>query len=178
MSVCVCFPPFWLSIHLLQWSGFGGCGGDNDGILHRIILLESLHELGNSGTLLSDSDVDAIELLLLIIALVPPILIDHGIESDGSLAGLTIANDQLTLTTANRHHGIDRLQAGLHWLVDRLAWKNAWRFPLGTELLLGVDWAFAVDRVAESVNDTTEESFADWNVDLTGVLAWCAAVTT
>src|SRR2546427_9852511 len=37
------------------------------------------------------------------------------------LAGLAVADDQLALPTADRHHRVDRLQAGLHGLRNRLA---------------------------------------------------------
>jgi len=53
------------------WWGKGltslrGGGSDDDGILHRIILLEGLDELGDGGSLLTNGDVDAVKLLLLI----------------------------------------------------------------------------------------------------------------
>jgi hypothetical protein len=57
--------------NVLKWSSLRGSGGNNDGVLHSIVLLESLDELGNGGTLLADGDVDAVKLLGLVIALVP-----------------------------------------------------------------------------------------------------------
>jgi hypothetical protein len=50
-------------VQVLEGCGLG-CSGCNDGcVLERIVLLECLHELGNSRTLLADGDVDAIELV-------------------------------------------------------------------------------------------------------------------
>jgi hypothetical protein len=152
--------------NVLQGSGLRGSGGDNDGVLHGVVLLEGLDELSDGGTLLADGDVDAVELLGLVVAAVPALLVEDGVEADGGLAGLTIANDQLTLTTANRHHGVDGLHAGLHGLVDRLARENAGGLELGTASLLGVEGTLAVDGVTEGIDDTAEQLGADGDIDL------------
>lgn len=92
---------------VLQRSGLRGSGSNHNRVLHGVVFLESLDELGNGGSLLTNSNVDAIELLGLIVAVVPSLLVEYGVESDGSLTSLTITNDQLTLATANGHHGVD-----------------------------------------------------------------------
>ena len=97
--------------------------------------------------------------------LVPPVLVEHSIEGNGSLAGLTIANDELTLTTADGDHSINRLESGLHGFLDRLAGQDAWCFKLRAATLLGGDWALAVNGVTESVNDTSKKSLANWYVN-------------
>ena len=79
---------------------------------------------------------------------------------------MTVTNDQLTLTTSNGNHGVDRLETGLHGLVDGLAGENARGLELGTALLLGVEGTLAVDGVAESIDDTAEQLRADGNIDL------------
>jgi hypothetical protein len=63
---------------------------DDDGVLHSIVLLEGLDELGNGGSLLTDSNVDTVKLLGLIIAVVPALLVQDGVKSDSSLSGLTV----------------------------------------------------------------------------------------
>lgn len=146
--------------------GLRGSGGDDDAVLHGVVLLKSLDELCHGGSLLTNSDVDTVELLLLVVAVVPALLVEESVESDSSLSGLTVTNDQLTLTTADGHHGVDRLETSLYGLVDRLAGENAWCLHLGTASLLGLDWALAVNWVTESVNDTAEQLEADWHVDL------------
>jgi len=151
---------------VLKGSGLRGSGSNDDGVLHGIVLLKGLDELSDSGALLADGDVDAVELLGLVVAGVPALLVEHGIESDGSLAGLTITNDQLTLTTADGNHGIDGLETSLHGLVDGLTGKNAGSLELGTTLLLGVKGTLAVDGVAEGVNDTAEKLGTDGDIDL------------
>jgi hypothetical protein len=115
---------------------------------------------------LADSDVDTVKLLGLVTGIVPSLLVQHGIESDGSLSGLTITNDQFTLTTADGHHGIDSLEASLYRLVDGSSRQDTWGLDLSTRSFGSLDWAFAIDWVTQSIDDTSEKSLADWNIDL------------
>jgi hypothetical protein len=154
------------SLVLLEGSSLRGSGGDNDGVLHGVVLLKGLDELGDGRTLLANGDVDAVKLLGLVVGVVPPLLVKHGVKSDGSLTGLTVTNDQLTLTTANGHHGVDGLKTSLYGLVDRATGKNTGGLLLGTTLLSGLDGTLAVNGVSESVNDTSKKSLADGDVDL------------
>jgi hypothetical protein len=152
--------------NVLQGGGLGGGGSDDDGVLHGVLLLKGLDELSDGGTLLTDGNVDTVQLLGLIATVVPTLLVEHGVESDGSLTGLTVTNDQLTLTTADRNHGVDTLHTSLDGLVDGLTGQNAGSLKLGTALLLGVQGALAVNGVTKSVDNTAEELRADGNVDL------------
>lgn len=156
--------------YLLQRGSLGGSGGDDDGVLHGVILLESFDKLGDSGSLLANSNVDDVELLRLVGAVVPPALVEHGVQGDGGLAGLTIADDKLTLATSDRYHGVDGLKTGLHGLVDGAARQDTGSLHLSTALLGGLDWALAIDGVSESIDDTSKQSLADWNVDLRNIL--------
>ena len=151
-----------------RWSltGLGGGGGDDNGVLHGVVLLEGLDELSDSGTLLADGNVDAVKLLGLVITAVPPLLVEHGVQGNGGLAGLTITNDQLTLTTADGHHGVDGLKTSLYRLVDGVAGENAGGLELSTALLRCLDGALAIDGVAESVDDTAQHSLANRDIDL------------
>lgn len=151
---------------VLERSGLGGSSGNNDGVLHGIILLKSLDKLGNSRSLLTDGDVDAVQLLGLVVGVVPPLLVENGIQGDSGLSGLTITNNQLTLATADGNHSIDGLETGLDGLVDRLTGQNAGSLELSTALLLAVDGALAVDRVTEGIDDTTKHLGADRDIDL------------
>lgn len=155
-------------------TSLGGGGGDNGGVLHGTCLLKGLDELGNGRTLLADGDVDAVELLGLVRGtLVPALLVQHSVESDGGLASLTITDDQLTLTTTDRHHGVDSLETSLHRLVDGTTGQNAGGFELSTTLLLGLDRALAVDGLTEGVDDTAEQLRPNWDIDL---FSWSANV--
>jgi hypothetical protein len=47
---------------------------------------EPLHDLSHGGSLLTDSNIDAVQLLLLVFGIVEPLLVDDGVNSQGSLA--------------------------------------------------------------------------------------------
>src|SRR5215468_857079 len=72
---------------------------DDHAVVHCMVFFESLHHTGNSRTLLPNRDINTKDTLTL--------LIDDGIDCDGGLPRLAIADDQLTLTAANRDHGIN-----------------------------------------------------------------------
>jgi hypothetical protein len=152
--------------NVLQGSGLRGSGGDNDGVLHGVVLLEGLDQLGNGGSLLSNGNVDTVELLGLVVSVVPSLLVKHGIESNGGLSGLTVTDDQLTLTTSNGHHGVDGLETSLDGLVDGTTGQNTGSLELSTALLGGLDGSLAIDGVTESVNDTAQHLNSDRNIDL------------
>ncbi len=52
----------------------------------RTSVLKTLDELGHSRTLLTNGDVDAVQLLLLVGAVVEALLVDDGVNGNGSLA--------------------------------------------------------------------------------------------
>src|SRR3546814_6816501 len=98
---------------ILERSGFRSGRGDDDRIFHRAIFFELLHDLRDGRALLADGDVDAVELLALIVARVDALLVDEGVDGYGGLAGLAVADDQLALAAADGDQGVDGLEAGL-----------------------------------------------------------------
>jgi hypothetical protein len=151
---------------VLQRSGLGSSGSNDNGVLHGVILLKGLDELSDSGTLLTDGNVDTVQLLALVGRVVPSLLVQHGIESNSGLTSLTVTNDQLTLTTADGDHGVDTLQTSLDGLVDGTTGQDTRGLELSTALGLGVDGALAINGVTKGVNDTAKEFWTDRNVDL------------
>src|SRR5690606_9823331 len=107
------------------------------------------HHVGDGRLLLTDSHVDAADAAVF--------LVDDGVDCQGSLTDLTVTDDQLALATAYRDHGIDRLVTGLNRLVDRLTPDHARRYLFNSVGSLSVDRAFAVDRVAQGVDHTTQQ---------------------
>lgn len=77
---------------VLQWSSVGSGGTDDDGVLQGISILQTLDQLGHSRSLLTDGNVNAVQLLLLIARFVESLLVDDGIDSDGSLSAVEISD--------------------------------------------------------------------------------------
>merc|ERR1719454_2196687 len=110
---------------VLQGSGVGGGGRDDDGVLHGVGVSEPLHNLGDSGPFLANGDVETVQLLLGIVSLIEALLVDDGFDGDSGLASLPVTDDQLTLATANGHKRVDSLNASLHGLRHRLPGDDA-----------------------------------------------------
>lgn len=78
--------------------------------------LEDSHDVGDGGSLLSDSHVDAVELSGLVgVGVVEGgLLVDDRVDGDGGFAGLSVSNDELSLTSSN-------------WDLLKLSLKSRWR---------------------------------------------------
>ena len=149
--------------HELDRRRLVGRRGDDDRLLHRARFLQRLHQLHDRRHALADRDVDADHVLILVV--------DDRVDRDRGLAGLAVADDQLALAAADRDHRVDRLQAGLHRLLDALALDHARRLVLGRAGLGGVDVAGAVERTAKRIDQAAEELLADWDLEqLAGAL--------
>ena len=68
------------------------------------MIFKDLHDVGDGGSLLADSDVDAVKLLgVLSVGVVEGgLLVDDGIDGDGSLSSLSVTDNELSLATTNR----------------------------------------------------------------------------
>ena len=138
---------------VLKRGRLAGSGANNDGVLHRAVLFKGLDNAGNRGPLLAYRNVYADD--------VAALLVDDGIDADGGLACLTVADDELSLAPSDRDHGIDCLDSGLHRLVDRRPVDDAGCDNVDDPGQLRVDRAFAVDRLADSVDYTSHHLGTD-----------------
>ena len=150
---------------VLERGGLGGSGGDDNRVLEGVILLKGLDELSDGRSLLADGDVDTVELLLLVGTVVPLLLVQDGVDGNGGLSGLSVTDDKLSLSSANGHKGVDRLETGLHRLVDGSSGQDTGGLELSLGSVLGLDGAFSVDGVTQSVDDSAEKTGSDGHVD-------------
>ncbi|KIM59738.1 hypothetical protein SCLCIDRAFT_1185799, partial [Scleroderma citrinum Foug A] len=84
-------------------------------------------ELSLGETILTNSDVDTVELLLIVLAIIPALLVENSVNSNNSPAGLTVTNNKLTLTTTDWDHDIDWLESSHYRQVDRATGSGAFR---------------------------------------------------
>lgn len=152
--------------NVLQRSSLRGGSSDDNGVLHGVVLLKGLDQLGNSRALLTDGNVDAVELLGLVVGVVPALLVQNGVETDGGFAGLTVTNNQFSLAATNGDHGVDTLETSLDRLVDGSARENTGSLQLSTASLLGLDGALAINGVTKSVDNAAKHLHSDGNINL------------
>src|SRR6266576_4485188 len=149
--------------HPLDRRGLLRGRGDDRRVLHRALVAELLVDLRNGGRLLTDRDVDADDVRVL--------LVQDRVDQDRRLAGLPVADDQLALAAPDVRHRVDRLYPRLERLLHRLPGNDARRLELEWARLRRLDWPEAVERVAERVDDAAEQPFADRDArDLAGPL--------
>ena len=67
------------------------------------MVFEDLDDVGDGGSLLSDGDVDAVELLVLGSrgVIEGSLLVNDGINGNSSLSSLSVTNDELSLASSN-----------------------------------------------------------------------------
>jgi len=138
---------------ILQCSRVSGCRGNDDGIIKCAFFLESLHDAGDRRSFLTYGHVYAIYRFAGEIGLT---LIDDSVDCDRGLSCLSVADDQLTLASAYRNHGVDSLQAGLKRFRDRLTEDNSRSLPFKRHFTeFPFDASFAVKRLAERIHNTS-----------------------
>ena len=79
-------------------------------------------------------------------------------------AVLPVTDDQFALATANGDECVERLEAGLHRFIHRLARDDAGRLDFNAAALRGLERALAVDGIAKAVHNATEQFLANGNV--------------
>ena len=147
----------------LEASGIGCWCSHDGGVLQRAVFLEGLADGSDGRALLTNRHVDTTYLLGGITSLPVCTLVQNGIDADRGLTGLTVANDQLTLTTANRGHCIDSLDAGLHWLFHWLTLQHRGSLQLQHAVGIGFNSAETIDGLAQWVDNAAEEVIPDRN---------------
>src|SRR2546422_3278551 len=138
---------------VLQRGRVTGRGGNDDAVRHGPGLFEYLDDARHRRALLADGDVDADDVLAL--------LVDDGVHRDGGLAGLPVAGDQPPLATPDGDHRVDGLDPGLQGLAHGLALDHPGRPDLDPAELLGRDRPLAVQRGADRVHDPPDDGLSD-----------------
>src|SRR5205814_3333945 len=107
---------------VLHRRGVGGRRADDDGVVHRVEIVERLDDLRHGRVLLPDGDVDADNILAL--------LVDDRVERDGGLSGLAVADYKLALAAPDWYHRVNRLESRLQRLLHGLSVNDSGRDAL------------------------------------------------
>ena len=122
-------------------------------IAHRIIFLQLLHQTCNRGFLLADGNINAVDILAL--------LIDDRINRNCRLAGFPISDDQLTLTFADRNHRVNDLKASHQRLINRTSCHDSRSNPLNRASLLRMDFSLVINRLSEGIHHPAQHRISD-----------------
>lgn len=129
----------------LKGSSFGGSSSNDDGVFHGFMVSEGLDQVGDCGSLLSDSDVDTEKLLLDLTGVEVLLLVDDGIDSDGSLTSLSVTNNKFSLSSTNGDQTINGLKTSLHGLVDGFSGDNTGSLNFDSLSSVSVDGTKTID---------------------------------
>src|SRR3546814_3419064 len=116
------------------------------------------HDLSNGGALLADGNIDAVELLALIVALIGGLLVDEGVDGNGGLAGLAVADDQLALTAADGNQRVNGLEAGLDGLMHRFARNRSEEHTSELQSLMRISYAVFCLKKKKTYIHTTQQN--------------------
>src|SRR5262249_9321474 len=121
-------------------------------------LCEQGNRGGNTRLLLANRNVNAVERTVVLIAsrlsrFVQSRLADNGVDTDGRLARRTITDNQLALTAANGNHRVDRHDARLYGLGDRLSPDDPRSHLLDRICDIALDGPLAIHGFAQHVHD-------------------------
>ena len=142
---------------VLERSNVRCCSGNYDRVVHCAFVLQCLHQLCNSRLFLSYSYIDTDNIFAF--------LVDYCINCDSCLTGLSVTDDQLSLTFADRDHRID----GLDTCLQRFMYRFSLQYPRGRifdlTVILCSDRAFTVDRLTKCIYNTSDHGFTYRNLD-------------
>ena len=141
--------------NVLHGRTLGSRGGNYNRIFHCSRSLKILSELNHGSVLLTDSNIDTDNVLAL--------LVDYRVNGDFGLTRLTVADDKLTLTSADGDHAVNCLDTRLKRNTNALALNNSGGFGLDRMSCLAINGSLAVNRLAECINDSAEKLLADGN---------------
>src|SRR5579863_7904183 len=121
------------------------------------MLIQNLMCAGDRRILLTNSHVDTEEVFAL--------LVDDSIDRDSGLTGLTVANDQFTLSTSDGDHTIDSFKASLYGCVHTLAGNNTRGDTFNRTEFVCINGTTVIEWLAQWINNTTEKGIANGHLD-------------
>ena len=131
-------------------------GDDDDGVVEGPFFLERGHGARHRGSALADRAVHADH--------AGAALVQDRIDGDRALARLSIAEDELTLTTADRHERVDDLDAGLQRHLHGGAVHDRRRRAFDRQALSTDRDVAAVEGLPQRIDHATKQRFADADV--------------
>ena len=142
---------------------------DDDGVIHRAFFAQVCHGLGDGGRALADGAIDAHHILAA--------LVEDGVDGDGGLAGLPIAQNQFALAAPDRNQRIDDFEAGLERHGDRRAIHDGSGGAFDRQALAGSHRPVAIERPAERIDDAAQQPVAHGHIhDAAGALDFVAGL--
>ena len=131
-------------------------GHDDDGVIHRALFPQGGHGLRDGGRALTDGAINAQHILVA--------LVEDGVDRNGGLARLAVAENQLALAAPNGNERIDDFDAGLERHRDGRAVHDGRGGAFDGQALAGGHRPVAIEWPTERVDDASQQSIAHGHV--------------
>ena len=117
------------------------------------MLLQCRDKGCNGTSLLTDGHIDTIDRFA---CLIEALLVDDGIHGDSGLTRLTVADDKLTLATADGNHRVNGLQTCLQRFLNGLTVNHTRGLAVERHLksVAQINIALAVNGLSQRIDDT------------------------
>ena len=89
---------------------------------------------------------------------------NDGVDSNSRFSSLSITNNQLTLTSTNWNHRVNRHDTSLKWLANRLSWYDTRSNFFDGIVFSRSNVTFTVNWLTQCVYYTAEEFFSNRNL--------------
>ena len=142
----------WIRRNILKWCWITCCRCNDYRVVHGIIFVQVIYNLGYCWSLLAYSHIYTDDILAL--------LIQNGIYRYGCLTCLSVSYDQLSLSSSDWEHGIYREDSCLKRLVDRLTINYAWSRILYWTIIRWLYAALSIYRCSKGINYTSDKCIA------------------
>ena len=140
---------------VLQCSRFRRGRHNNDSVGKCAVFFQFTNHVRNGGRFLANSHVHTFDAGIT--------LVDDGIDCHRGFTGLTVTDDQFTLTTTNWDHGINGFITGLHRLIDGLTFDYARCDNFDWREAIVINRTFTVNRGTQCVYHTAQQATANRN---------------
>ena len=124
--------------------------------VHRALLAQGGDRFRHGRRALADGAIDADDVLAL--------LVEDGVDGDGGLARLPVAQDQFALAASDRDERVNDLQPGLQRNGHRRSIHDLRRRSFDRQSRIGGDRPEAVERPTERIDHPPEQPFTDGDI--------------
>ena len=135
--------------NILKRCTVAGCCGEYGCILHCTVFFKIGNYLCNGRSFLSDGNIDTDHILTF--------LVDDRIGCDGCFTCLSVADDQLSLSTADREHGINGKDSCFQRYSYRLTVDDSRSRVLDRAVFLCLDLSLSINRLTKCVHDSSDK---------------------
>ena len=125
---------------------------DHNGIIHSPILSKGLYQMRYTADFLANGHIDTEYIF--------SFLVQDGVHSDRGFTGLTIADDQLSLTLTNWEHRINGQDSRIHGFIDRLPVNDPGSILFNCSIVVGMNRAFPIHWFSKGIDHSPDKVFS------------------